>query len=348
MFGNFRRKAAASVFLTALAIALVSSAALGGWRIWSEIGEAPRVVHIERATTPVPLPEPTPTTPERSVKVEKLFATANPTAPVMPPIDEEPAARPATSSATETVIENKAPTGKKHEREENLLALMAMRLHSEAYNRFIFQKGMGMSRMVPMLNVVKREWKMPTWTSEELAKGQSEIAGAKDLSLIHRSTLSFFANSNVGSDKERNDAARADANTKKEHLWEIKSLDLVGLVMHETPTVYISEKLPQMKDLAHRPTREMDVFEMEGLEELMTGKDLYIRAKDGTIRVLGPVRAGKACLKCHTDAKDGDMLGAFSYTLRPGNYQMHGAGTYQSTGNSIPVLPKQPGPQPPK
>ena len=46
--------------------------------------------------------------------------------------------------------------------------------------------------------------------------------------------------------------------------------------MHETPTVYLSEKLPMMKDLAHRPTREMDVFEMEGLEELMAGKDMYI------------------------------------------------------------------------
>jgi hypothetical protein len=215
---------------------------------------------------------------------------------------------------------------------------MAMRLHSEAYNRFIYQKGMGMSRMMPMLNVVKREWKMPDWTSEQLAKGQSDIVGAKDMSLIHRSTLSIFANSNVGTEKDRNDAYGADSQVKKEHLWEIKSLDLVGLVMHETPTVYISEKLPQMKDLAHRPTREMDVFEMEGLEELMAGKDLYIRAKEGTIRVLGPVRAGKACLKCHTDAKDGDMLGAFSYTLRPGQYQMFGRGLQPNGNNTIPSI----------
>jgi hypothetical protein len=82
----------------------------------------------------------------------------------------------------------------------------------------------------------------------------------------------------------------------------------------------------------------MDVFEMEGLEELMAGKDLYIRAKEGTIRVLGPVRAGKACLKCHTDAKDGDMLGAFSYTLRPGQYQMFGRGLQPNGNNTIPSI----------
>jgi Protein of unknown function (DUF3365) len=81
-----------------------------------------------------------------------------------------------------------------------------------------------------------------------------------------------------------------------------------------------------MKDLKKQPTREPDVFESEGLEELMAGKAIYIRSKGETIRVLGPVHAAKACLKCHNDAKEGDMLGAFSYTLRPGQYRMSGRG----------------------
>src|SRR5437899_273116 len=96
--------------------------------------------------------------------------------------------------------------------------------------------------------------------------------------------------------------------------------------MHDTPVVFVSDKLLKMEDLKNQPTREMDLFESEGLEELATGKDLYVRSKDGTVRVLGPIHAGKACLKCHAGAKAGDLLGAFSYTLRLGEYRMFGKG----------------------
>lgn len=211
---------------------------------------------------------------------------------------------------------------------------MAMQLHNEAYERFIRSKGFGMSRMVPMLTVVKREWKKPDWTSEELAKVQTEIKGTKDIPLIHKLNVNFFLQSNSTDEKlpKLPGISNSPANPKKEQMWEIKSIDLIGLVMHESPTVYISEKLPNMKDLANRPTREMDVFEMEGLEELMSGKEMYIREKNDTIRVLGPVRASNACLKCHTDAKDGAMLGAFSYTLRLGQYQMYGRGLAPTDG----------------
>jgi hypothetical protein len=298
---------------------LLASAVLGGWRIWDLSRDIQVAVPVQQAPavqTPVVEAKPAP--------------VAQPAAelPESPTAASEPAPTVASSEPT-----NKKPTGKKHESEDKLLAVMAMRLHSEAYDRFIHQKGLGMSRMVPTLSVVKREWKKPDWTSEELAKGQGDIKGVKDLSLIHLSNVNFFIDPKAGFD--RNDAILHNGANKKEFLWEIKSLDLVGLVVHETPTVYVSEKLPNMKDLAKRPTRDMDVFEMEGLEELMAGKDLYVRGKNDTIRVLGPVRASKACLKCHSDAKDGDMLGAFSYTLRLGQYQMHGRGL-QPQGNTIP------------
>jgi hypothetical protein len=314
---------------------LLASAVLGGWRIW-ELGRDLQVaVPVQQAPavqTPVVEAKPTP--------------VAQPAAelPDSPIAASEPA--PAVASIEPT---NKKPTGKKHESEDKLLAVMAMRLHSEAYDRFIHQKGLGMSRMVPTLSVVKREWKKPDWTSEELAKGQGDIKGVKDLSLIHLSSVNFFIDASTKSEAARNDVFlnnALNAKDRKEFLWEIKSLDLVGLVVHETPTVYVSEKLPNMKDLAKRPTRDMDVFEMEGLEELMAGKDLYVRGKNDTIRVLGPVRASKACLKCHSDAKDGDMLGAFSYTLRLGLYQMHGRGL-QPQGNPIPGGNSTPGLVPP-
>jgi hypothetical protein len=50
--------------------------------------------------------------------------------------------------------------------------------------------------------------------------------------------------------------------------------------------------------------------------ELSDGEDLFIANKDNIVRMLGALRATKTCLKCH-DAEIGDLLGAFSYTLRP-------------------------------
>src|SRR5207247_1468046 len=123
-------------------------------------------------------------------------ATIDPVVP--PPATETPdPAKPAEAP-------KKAPTnGKKHERQDALLASMAQTLHSEAYQRFINQPGMGMSRMMPTLSVLPREWKMPEWTSEELAKEPPPLKGAKDLGLIHRLSLKNFGDSNTKTQEER-------------------------------------------------------------------------------------------------------------------------------------------------
>ena len=52
------------------------------------------------------------------------------------------------------------------------------------------------------------------------------------------------------------------------------------------------------------------------MAELRGGKEVYIRSKDNVIRMLGALRASDDCLKCHTDSRKGDLLGAFSYTLK--------------------------------
>jgi hypothetical protein len=52
-----------------------------------------------------------------------------------------------------------------------------------------------------------------------------------------------------------------------------------------------------------------------GVPACCEGEDLFIVSKDNTIRMLGAMRATKVCQQCH-DAKVGDLLGAFSYTLR--------------------------------
>jgi len=207
--------------------------------------------------------------------------------------------------------------GKGHLPPSTLLLGIMSKLHSEAYTHFIEREGFGKSRLIPTVELVKREWKMPDWTSEELAKGHSRHSKIKDLELIHRYGIDAFR---LSVSDEANPYGKLMA-PKKETLWEIKSIDLIGLVLHAEPVVYVSEKVPEMMDLKKHPTRDMDMFETEGLEELRTGKTIYLRTKHETIRMLGPLTAGKACMKCH-DVNEGQLLGAFSYTLRPGEYRI--------------------------
>ena len=98
--------------------------------------------------------------------------------------------------------------------------------------------------------------------------------------------------------------------------WRIDHIQLVGILTHEEPLVYLTDKMPSMEQIRHGKARALDFFEEVALPALRDGEDLYIVQKNDTIRMLGAVRATKTCQKCH-DAEIGDLLGAFSYTLRP-------------------------------
>jgi hypothetical protein len=97
--------------------------------------------------------------------------------------------------------------------------------------------------------------------------------------------------------------------------WRILKLELVGLLLHETPVVYVSDHLPSMKDAKQLPTRSLDSFEKSTLSALERGEDIIPSREGDTLRILGSIRAAKQCLKCH-DVERGSLLGAFSYTLR--------------------------------
>jgi hypothetical protein len=75
----------------------------------------------------------------------------------------------------------------------------------------------------------------------------------------------------------------------------------------------VTAKAPEVT--AKLETRPLDIFEIAGVAELSQGKQLFVRHKDNVIRMLGALRATEQCLKCHTDNKKGDLLGAFSYTF---------------------------------
>jgi hypothetical protein len=97
--------------------------------------------------------------------------------------------------------------------------------------------------------------------------------------------------------------------------WSVAHLELVGLVVHEKPVVYMTANLPRMDEVQNAPKRPLDSFEVEGLEALKAGEDLYYRGAEDKARMMGSIRAVKQCLQCHSGSR-GDLLGAFSYGLR--------------------------------
>jgi hypothetical protein len=97
--------------------------------------------------------------------------------------------------------------------------------------------------------------------------------------------------------------------------WRVDHVLLVGILTQEHPVVYLTDKLPSMEQIRQDKVRPLDFFEEAGMPSLREGEDLYIVRKGDTVRMLGALRATKTCQKCH-DAEVGDLLGAFSYTLR--------------------------------
>jgi hypothetical protein len=97
--------------------------------------------------------------------------------------------------------------------------------------------------------------------------------------------------------------------------WRVQHVQLVGILSNEKPVVYRTDKLPSMEQIRQGKTRTLDGFEEAALPTLREGEDLFIASKGETVRMLGALRATKTCQQCH-DAEVGDLLGAFSYTLR--------------------------------
>jgi hypothetical protein len=97
--------------------------------------------------------------------------------------------------------------------------------------------------------------------------------------------------------------------------WRVQAIDLVSLLLHDPPVAYVTANLPRMDELREAPTRPLDRFEREGLKRVSAGDDLFLHTMPQGLRMFGPLRASNQCLKCH-DCERGDLLGAFSYSLR--------------------------------
>lgn len=96
--------------------------------------------------------------------------------------------------------------------------------------------------------------------------------------------------------------------------YRLERLELVGVVLHPRPVVYVSEFLPRMADLGTLATRPADDFEAAGLAKFAAGEDLTATAVGTKVRLLGAIRNLAQCVDCHGGNR-GDLLGAFSYRL---------------------------------
>jgi hypothetical protein len=97
--------------------------------------------------------------------------------------------------------------------------------------------------------------------------------------------------------------------------WKVRNLDLVGLLLHDEPVVYVTEHLPSMDELRGAPTRPLDKFETLGLATLQQGEDLFVSRDGEGLRMFGGIFSTKQCIACHGGER-GDLLGAFSYVLK--------------------------------
>jgi hypothetical protein len=211
------------------------------------------------------------------------------------------------------------------------------RLHEDAVEFFISRPGFGAGRMVPMLSEsglrrgLRTEPTPPqpgtrlpvaSLAATFAATAAGRVEGGSDglLEEMHqRGVIDFVYPAGFGFFKDRRHVAGFEAHQFSQvptatPPWKLQTLDLVGLVVHNEPTAYVSATLPRMDELGNIPTRPPDDFEAAGLKALRGGEDLFVQEAADSRRMLGAIRSAKQCLSCHGGNR-GDLLGAFTYVF---------------------------------
>jgi len=213
----------------------------------------------------------------------------------------------------------------------NYLAASFRAIHEDAIRMFVNQPGFGVARMIRITpDLLKRRLRheppipqpgapSPSpWLMDSLPDNSAK--DAYDLLSRHQGSVVDFVNAdNFGYIKDCRHVAgfqehQISQTPSPSEPWKLQTLDLIGVVVHEKPVVYVSEHLPRMDELRAAPTRTLDDFEAAGLAALKRGEELFVRDRGDERRMLGAIRAARQCLACH-GCERGDLLGAFSYRL---------------------------------
>jgi hypothetical protein len=211
---------------------------------------------------------------------------------------------------------------------------MLRRLHEDTTREFVLSPGFGVGRMIrPSPWHLKADERRdpgpipqpgpPATSPVPTVEGGPNPYAATDGGFyqLHRNGLLDFADPvRFGYVKDRGHVAGFRPHAfgsvpGPADRWELRTLDLVGLLLHEEPVAYVSAHLPRMDELREAPNRPPDAFEAAALERLRRGEDLVVAGGPDEMRMLGSVRSARECVGCHGGQR-GDLLGAFSYTLR--------------------------------
>lgn len=214
---------------------------------------------------------------------------------------------------------------------------MLRQIHEDATQNFVSSPGFGVSRMTPPIATPGRIDNEINQV-KPVAQPGPDVAGAistEDLDRpyagpqsdalrrLHFAGLADFVNvKGFGYVKDRNHVAgfrshRFSESPALDGGMRLQRLELVSLLLHEKPVVYVSNELPRMADFKKASTRSLSEFEAKGLGELQSGEDLFVRESPDGLLMLGAIRSVKQCIQCHGGER-GDLLGAFSYGLTAG------------------------------
>jgi hypothetical protein len=95
----------------------------------------------------------------------------------------------------------------------------------------------------------------------------------------------------------------------------IDRVELVSLLTDDEPSVYVLDEMATPALARQAKRRPLDEFERLGLDALRRGEEL-VWTREAPTRMLGEIYAKAVCLHCHANAKEGDLLGAFTYYLK--------------------------------
>ena len=209
-------------------------------------------------------------------------------------------------------------------------------LHEDRVREFVSAPGFGIARLPsptywlrprPRGATPEQESEWPSTAHEAVPESTPIPDASQALSHFHRDGLLDFLNvPGFGYVKDRTRVAgfqphgftRAPAVGSP---WKVDRIELVSLLIHAEPTVYMTVTLPTMEGVREFPTRPLDDFEASGLKLLRAGDDMTSVTGPNTLRAFGSIRSTKQCVSCH-GGRRGDLLGAFSYTLRRGAEKM--------------------------